>query len=320
MNAYLNFKRSAVMIGLDISDTCIKLVLLKSNKANYKLTGVYKTLIQNEMADGIRLNDIDYLGHVLKQLLKTNQIKTKKVATSVAPSNVFTTVISMDAQLDQDQIEEQLIFEADQYVPYNINEVLMDFQVLGTSLEKPDHQDVLLVTTHNEPVANLKSVISAAGLKPVIMDVHQYVVLRMHENFRLHQYYTPQKQSCVVYIEISAYVTRMVFIYEGKVINTDEQRFTHRVENLVDLEEHMSWFKRTIQIFSANHDGLTVEAVLIFGDRAGLKGINEELALCINKPVYTVNPFFDLAYDLYHSIAEPYRYMIATGLALREAI
>ncbi len=308
------------VLGLEITDHHIKLVLLRQSNGSYVLEKAAITDISEGAVDGVKINDVASVSRTLKAFIARHKIKTKKVAVAVLPSNVMTKVISLDDDLDEDSIEQQLAVDADRHIPYSIDEVRLDFQVLGKTEEKKNKQDVLLVATHREPVDSFIEVITEAGLIPNIIDVYQFALLRACETLKLHPDFEYSNEMCVAFIEVSLTITRIVIIRNGEVAYTEEQTFADKISTTAEIEDSMPWYKRNFQIFSANNDGAKIDSILVYGDRAGMDDLNEELALYLNKTVLTVDPFGDLKIKKGEKFDEAYRYLIASGLALREEL
>ena len=308
------------VLGMEITDDHMKLVLLRADGDVYVLEKAVRGAVPEGAIEGIKINDVETLSELLKKLIILHKIKTKKVAVAVLPSNVMTKVIPLDDNLDEDSVEQQLSIDADKHIPYSMDEVRMDFQILGPTKDKKNKQDVLLVATHREPVDNYMDIISGAGLTPEIVDVYQFALLRACELLPLHPEFEYSNQMCVAFIEISLSVTRVVILNKGEISYTEEQTFPEKISETCDIEDSMSWYKRNFQIFSANNDGQEIETVLVYGDRAGMDDLNEELALYLNKTVMTVDPFNGMKVKKGEQVDEPFRYLIAAGLALREEL
>ena len=165
--------------GLDIGSSCIKAVQLKEKRGGYEL-GCFETvqlppelIVDGSIIDSIRLVEM------LKQLVGKARIRTKNVAIGLAGhASVIIKRISLP-EMPEEELAESIKFEAEQYVPFDIEDVNVDFQILGP--RKDGQMDVMLAAVKKDVVNEYVSVVREAGLTPFVVDVDAFALSNMHE-------------------------------------------------------------------------------------------------------------------------------------------
>ncbi|MCW8852034.1 MAG: pilus assembly protein PilM, partial [Gammaproteobacteria bacterium] len=139
----LKRKKSAIL-GLDISSTSVKLLELVQDGEKYRVQSLaIEPLPDNSVVDK-NIQDVEAVGATIQKAVKKSGTKTKDAAVAVAGSAVITKVITMPTGLSDDELETQIEMEADQYIPYPLEEINLDFEVIGATENNPDTVDVLL--------------------------------------------------------------------------------------------------------------------------------------------------------------------------------
>ena len=124
-------KKSNILLGLDISSTSVKLLELSQSNDKYKVESyAVEPLPPNAVVEK-NISDVEGVGEAIKRVLSRSKSNQKTAAVAVAGSAVITKTIQMDAELSDDDMENQITIEADQYIPYPLDEVAIDFEVLG---------------------------------------------------------------------------------------------------------------------------------------------------------------------------------------------
>lgn len=186
-------------IGLDIGSSYIKIVQLKDLKGGYELE-LFDVLplppeliVDGSIIDSFRLLDS------LKELLRKSKVKTKDSVIGIAGhSSVIIKRISLP-EMSEEELSESIKFEAEQYVPFDIEEVNLDFQILGPKSE-PGQMDVILVAVKKDIINEYVSVVKEAGFNPVIVDVNSFALENMYEiNYEIE----PDKNVAIVNIGAS---------------------------------------------------------------------------------------------------------------------
>ncbi|MBM4141194.1 MAG: type IV pilus assembly protein PilM [Nitrospira sp.] len=186
-------------VGLDIGSSYIKIVQLKDIKGGYELELFDllplppELIVDGSIIDSFRLIDS------LKELLRKSKVKTKDSVVGIAGhSSVIIKRISLP-EMSEEELSESINFEAEQYVPFDIEEVNLDFQILGPKGE-PGQMDVILVAVKKDIINEYVSVVKEAGFNPVIVDVNSFALENMYEiNYEIE----PDKNVAIVNIGAS---------------------------------------------------------------------------------------------------------------------
>jgi type IV pilus assembly protein PilM len=166
-------------IGLDLGSSYIKTVKLKEVKGSYELElfDIHplppELIVDGSIIDSLRLVES------IKEMVKKTGIKTKAAVTSISGhSSVIIKRISLP-EMSEEELSESIKFEAEQYVPFDIEDVNLDFQILGPK-EEPGQMDVILVAVKKDIINEYVSVIREAGLNPIIMDIDSFALENMY--------------------------------------------------------------------------------------------------------------------------------------------
>ncbi len=168
------------LIGLDIGSSMIKVAEFKKKGKEYALKefGFAETPPESIVEGNIK--DADEIAHVIKSLLKKHKIREKNVAISTGGYSVVIKTINVPTT-SEDELQNSIRFEAEQYIPYDIEDVNIDFQILGTSEFSPNQMDVLLVAVRKELVAEYMDMINLTGLNPSIIDVDTFALQNIYK-------------------------------------------------------------------------------------------------------------------------------------------
>ena len=163
------------MLGLDISSSSVKLVELGRDKAGMLVLErcAIEPLERGWITDG-NIEKFDEVAEAVRRLVRKSGTRTKNVAMALPPSAVITKKIVLQGGLSDQELEFQVEAEANQYIPFPLDEVSLDFCVIGPRASSPDEVDVLIAASRREKIQDIQGLAEAAGLKPVIVDVESY--------------------------------------------------------------------------------------------------------------------------------------------------
>jgi type IV pilus assembly protein PilM len=191
------------VIGLDIGSSSIKLVELKEGKSGFRLQNLAVSSLPPEaIVDGALMDSVTII-NTIRDLIATSKTKTKEVATSVSGHSVIVKKISLPLMTEA-ELEESIPWEAERYIPFDINDVNIDFQIFGASAENPEVMDVVLVAAKKDIINDYVSVIMESGLNPVIIDIDSFALENM-----LAMNYEIEKDEIVAIANIGASVTNI---------------------------------------------------------------------------------------------------------------
>lgn len=166
------------LLGVDINDTAIRLVELGRCTSGYSVQGyVTQALPAHAVVDGTFL-DLDSVARALRSALSRLSTSARGAAAAVAGPSVITRMIEMEAGLTDDEMTWMIQMEADQYIPYPLDDVAIDFQVRGPTALNPGRVEVLLAACLKEQVEAREAVLALAGLVPRVVDVEAFALAR----------------------------------------------------------------------------------------------------------------------------------------------
>jgi len=168
------------IIGLDIGSQQVKIVQLSESKGSYRLERLAVAALQPELIVDGSILDATRVVEIIRELISSSDIKARDVTLSVSGhSSVIIKRVALP-QMSEDELEESIRFEAEQYIPFDIEDVNLDFQILGPA-EEDNMMDVLIVAVKKDKINEYVSVVKEAGLNPVIVDVDAFALENMYE-------------------------------------------------------------------------------------------------------------------------------------------
>jgi type IV pilus assembly protein PilM len=345
-------RRSFPVVGLDISSTAVKLLELSKSGDRYRVESyAVEPLPPNSVVEKT-ITDEQAVGEAIHRAANRSGTRNKYAAVAVSGSAVITKVIPMPGDLVGDDLEGQIQLEADQYIPYPLEEVAMDFEVVGPSESDSDKVDVLLAASRSENVDVRVAAAEVAGFQVKIVDVEAFA---MENAFGLLTREMPEggMDQTIALVDIGATLTTLSVLHDNKIIYAREQVFggrqlTEEIQRRYGLSyeeaglakrqgglpdnygpEVLEPFKeamaqqvsRSLQFFYSSSQYSHVDYIVLAGGCASIEGADEMIAERSGTDVTTANPFANM------SIASRVRaqaltndapaMMIATGLALR---
>ena len=173
------FSKKIEPVALDIGSTFIKLVQLKGSNKNYQLVKFGMVPLPPEVIVEGAVMDAGRVVEAIKELLAAQKVTTKEVVISVSGSSVIIKRVSV-ADMTDEELAESIKWEAEQYIPFSIDDVNVDFQKLGPGATE-GQADVLLVAVKKDKINDYVNLVKEAGLEPVVMDVDAFALANMHE-------------------------------------------------------------------------------------------------------------------------------------------
>ncbi len=344
-------KKSKPLLGLDISSTTVKMIELTRHGDSYRVENYSVRPLPPGVVVEKNISDVDAVAQVVKSTIQQVRTKVRDVAVAVPGSAVITKTISMPSGLNDDAMELQISLEADQYIPYPLEEVSIDFDVLGPSEKSPEEVDVLLAACRSENVEMREAVLELAGLTAKVVDVEAYALER---SFDLQaDQIEGAYEKVIAIIDIGSTMTTLSVLVDGKIIYAREQLFggkqlTEEIQRRYGLsEEEASLAKRqgglpddyevevlepfkdnvvqqvtrSLQFFFSSSQYHEVDHVLLAGGVASMDGLVEMVEDKLETPTSVANPFANMSVSSRVNSAslanDAPSLMIVTGLALR---
>jgi type IV pilus assembly protein PilM len=338
-------------LGLDISSTTVKLLELSYTGGRYRVESYAVSSLPLDAVIEKSVNDVEGVTNAVRTVVAQSRTKLKNVAAAVAGSSVITKMIDMPDGLSEDDMETQLTLEADQYIPYPLEEVAIDFEVQGPSPGADGQVEVLLAACRRETIESRVEAIEAAELVPKIMDVEAYAMERAF--FLLQNQLDLDDDGTVAVVDIGATMTTLSVLTGGQTIYTREQLFggkqlTDEIMRRYGLPleeaglakkqgglpddyepEVLEPFKeavvqqvaRSLQFFFSSSQYNDVDQIILAGGVASMEGLDELVQDKLGTPTAVANPFAHMSISSrVNAVAlssDAPAMMIACGLALR---
>jgi type IV pilus assembly protein PilM len=349
----LPFKKKQIpVIGIDISATAIKLLELSRSGGKYRVESyAVEPLPANSVVDK-NITDIDAVGEAIGRALNKSGSKNKLAAAAVAGGTVITKIISMPANLNDAEMANQIQVEADQYIPFPLEEVALDFEVLGPDATDPERVDVLLAASRSENVDARVAALSIGGLTAKIIDVEQFALENTIGMLARKQFDAPE-DGIIAVADIGSSVTTFSVLEKLSIIYSREQQFggaqlTEDIQRRYGLSyeeaglakkqgglpenyvpEVLEPFKESIsqqisraqQFFFSSSQVSNIDHLILAGGCASIPGIAELVQSKISVSTIVANPFADMSFSSRVSVQalnnDAPALLISCGLALR---
>jgi len=169
-------RRKRALLGLDITTSSIKLIELTKSGDGYRVESYAAEPSPPNSINDKAIVDAQAVGEAVQRAVKRSGTRTRECAIAISGDAVITKVIQMPRNLKDSELESQVEMQADQYIPFPMEEVSYDFEVVGPSEKDPEAYDVLLVATRSENVEQRQAAVQAAGLSARIVDVEAYAL------------------------------------------------------------------------------------------------------------------------------------------------
>lgn len=178
----LLFQKNKGLVGLDIGSSSIKLVGLKEKKGSFELVNFRMVPLPPDVIVDGAIIDSAVVAESIREIIAQENIKTKDVVTSISGNSVIVKKIKLP-MMTEDELEESIQWEAEQYIPFDINDVNLDVQILDLSTQEADvgQMDVILVAAKKDIINEHTSVLIEAGLRPQIVDVDVFAIENMFQ-------------------------------------------------------------------------------------------------------------------------------------------
>jgi type IV pilus assembly protein PilM len=341
------------LFGLDISSSSVKMVeLAEAGPGAYRVERyAIEPLARDAVADG-NINNLEAAADAVRRAHKRLGTRLKHVAMAVPTGAVITKKIVVAAGLRESELEVQVEGEANQYIPFALEEVNLDFQVLGPSPTSPEEQEILIAATRKERVEDRVAVADLAGLKPLVMDVESYAQQTALE-LVVHGLAGNGKDQNVAVVDVGANVMQVTVLRNDQSVYTREQAFggnqlTQEIVNrygmspeeaenakrsggLPDdfdaevlrpfMENLSAEVQRALQFFFTSTQYHSVEHILLAGGSAVIPGLEEVVTSRTQVTTTIANPFATMQtsnrIQLKRLVVDAPSLVVACGLAMR---
>lgn len=348
------FRRSKSLVGLDIGSSAVKAVELKPAGKGFKVGAIgVEPIPPDSIVDGAII-DSAAVADAIRRVLTAKAFKARDVAASLSGSAVIVKKITLPAMSEQ-ELAESIYWEAEQYVPFDIQDVNLDYEILdaGTGSHSQGTMDVLLVAAKKDKIADYTSVITQAGRAPVVVDVDAFALQNAYEaNYGL------AADAVVVLLNAGASAININIIAGGQSVFTRDvsmggNAFTEAVQKELNLpfdaaeslkkgQDHdgvtyddarpvlramtdnvLLEVEKTFDFFKATAASDHIDRIVLSGGASQVEGFSEALQERFGTPVERFDPFREFALDSQKlgvdAAAMAPLAAVALGLALRRA-
>jgi type IV pilus assembly protein PilM len=347
--------RSKTVVGLDIGSNAVKLVQLKGSKRGYQLQAFGSTTLPPEaIIDGALMNSTVIVG-TIRDLIHDQRLKHKEVGIAISGHSVIIKKITLPS-MTEEELDESIQWEAEQYIPFDINDVNIDVQVLTPESVDQGQMDVLLVAAKKDMINDYLAVVQEAGLTPMIVDVAAFCV----ENAFEINYDLPTTET-IVLVNIGASVININVLSEGvtaftRDISIGGNQFTEEIQKQLNVsydeaealklgggsasdadsvvpqevervissvsENLAGEIQRSLDFYAATAADSHISRIYLSGGTCKLPSLFKVIENKVGIPVEIMNPFRNVEFDPKRFDPDYIREVgpsaaVAVGLALR---
>lgn len=347
----LRKNRQGSRVGIDISSTTVKLLELSESNGGYRVEAYSVASLPQGAVFEKNINNVGEVATAIQSVMHQSRSRATEVVAAVSGSSVINKIIAMPAGLTDEELETQIALEADQYIPYPLEEVALDFEVQGPTPGRDDQVDVLLAACRRETIDSRVEALELAGLTPKVVDVEAYAMERAYELIRPVAGIDPA--ATVAVVDIGATMTTLSVLNQGANAYTREQTFggkqlTDEIMRRYGLplreaglakkqgglpdgyeEEVLTPFKeavvqqvgRSLQFFYSSSSFNSVDHIFLAGGVAATDGLVSLVENRLATPTTIANPFTNMSMSpRVNAVAlsgDAPAMMVAAGLALR---
>lgn len=339
-------KKATTVLGVDISPNSVRLVELSAIAGSYTLEAYAVAELPIDAIAERQIIDPERVGRVIAKLIKQAAIQAKHAAVALAGSAVISKVIEMEAGLADEELECLLLLEAEQHIPYPLEDVAIDFAVLGAG--QTDNKNlVLLVACRKENIEVRETVLAIAGLRAKVVETEVHALERAYPLLAA-QFGPVAAEQTVAVVDVSASLMTLSILQNGQSIYSREQVFAgqqlSRSRHTISmeqqpirrsdlLEDHISCtdsrfadavlehLTGALQFFFAAGLHNTVDSIVLAGNVSAGIGLEQYVQSKLGRPTLIANPFLALRLSQTINAAALARdapsLLIACGLAMR---
>jgi len=345
-------KKKPPLLGVDLSASSVKILELSKSGEHYRVERyAVEPMPQNAMVEH-SITEVEQVAQAMARAVKRSGSRIKTVALAVPGSHVISKVVVMPAGLNDRDMQTQIEMEADRHIPYPLDEVNMDFQVLGPTQEGADQVNVLLAACRKEIVDDYVAVANAAGLTPMVIDIETYAMENAYGLIAKNMAGGGMEKTVAV-LDVGATTTTINVMHNSRSVYTRDHTFggrqlTEEIQRRYGLsyeeaglakkqgglpdnyqtdvlrpfmEAMCQEIMRALQFFYSSSPFNSVDQVLLAGGCAQIPGIDELVAARVGVPSAVTNPFsnMSLASRIKPQMlsADAPSLMVSCGLALR---
>ncbi len=318
------FKRKKEVVGIDIGSSSVKVIQLRDIKGSFQLlnAGIFplppEAIVDNTLMDGSSITE------AVKNLVSSLGIKTRDVACSISGNSVIIRKIVLPV-MPQEELEDQIAWEAEQYIPFDINDVNLDFQILSPDSDDSSKMNVLLVASKKDIINDYAAVFSGAGLQLSVVDVDSFAVQNAFETN-----YDYSSEDIIALVNIGASVMNINVIKDGITLFTRDVQmggnlYSEEIQKQIGLssedaetakmfanestnkpllnailrvnESITQEIRRSLDFYNSTASDDHISSVFVSGGCSKVYNLISMISEKIGLPVEKINPFNKLKYN-----------------------
>jgi type IV pilus assembly protein PilM len=339
-------------LGIDISSSSVKILEISGSGDELCVEGYGREVLPLNALDGNVIKDVEAVANCIKKLVFRSKLTSKQVALAVPDSAVISKVVQINDGLSDEEMEELVIIEADKYIPYPIDEINLDFEILGHSAKNSAMLDILIVASRAENVNSRVEVVTRAGLEPIVVDVESYAVERAAQQLAK-ELPAGGQDKIVAIIDVGARFSHLFVLHGMKLIFSREEKFggiqlidaiaeqykmtseqalvavaegtlpdDYEAQVLAPFKEKLLLLiKRTLQFFYSTSQHGFVDHILLAGGLARQSALDALIQEQLGVMTTVANPLARMTFNKIVNIdsinKDAPSLMVACGLALR---
>jgi type IV pilus assembly protein PilM len=343
--------KKAPVIGLDIGSSYVRALQLSESGGSYRIEHFAIEPLREGIVVDKSVQDIEAISNAIDRAVRNSGSRCKNCAIAVSGPAVFTKTISLPANLAESDVESQVQIEANQYVPYPLDEVSLDFDILGPSARNATMIDILLAASKSENIESRQDALDAVGLKTKVVDVETFAIANAFELIRERDHLS--RNEAVGIFDIGRDMTMLLVLRGGRVIYNREHPFgghqllEETIRRYEMTPEQASFFERSeegpedwendvlepfqlnlvdqisraLQFFASSNEYSPISTIYLAGGTASLKGLAAMVQQELGLTTRVADPISGL--EIASSVAvtalkrNTPNLMVAMGLALR---
>lgn len=319
-------KKRPPLVGIDISASSVKVLELAKNGDSYRVERFAAEPVPQNAIVEHAITEVEQVGEVVQRAVKRSGTKLKNAAVAVASTHVITKVIKIPKGLGENELHTQVEMEAEHYVPYPLDEVNLDYQVIPSIDDESEEDELLMAACRKEIIDDYISVLEDAGMKPQVVDIETYAMENACSLITEHMPGGGLEKTIAV-LDIGSTTTNINVLHNNQSVYTRDHAFggrqlTEEIQRRYGLSfEEAGLAKkqgglpdnyqtdvlrpfmealcqegmRALQFFYSSTNFNSVDQILLAGGCAQIAGIDELVAARIGVPTLVANPFTSMS-------------------------
>lgn len=307
------------LVGVDITPSEVRLLELNFVGNCYGVEAYAIVELSENMIEGEIVKSPELLSAVIRQAVKQSNTKATIAAIAIPDSLAMTKVVQMNSSLNEVEIERQLTINTDQYISFPIEEVNLDFSILGLSKKQANCLDILIVATRTENIESRVKILSAGRLITHIADVESQAIERACclTAFQFPHYGIDQ---IIAVVDLNFQFINLIILHDLRTVFTRKE--TWKEEEIADNKKWIiNQLKRSLQFFFSTTQYNEINHLAFIGKMELISDLQNEIKQELKISTSVVNPFENMiispSVDTEKLMSDSSQFIVCCGLALR---